>query len=88
MLGSNVYCIFAELTHALSMLLWKVTGEHDNISVKDIGIDGFTDADGLAVGSPSKFIGKAIQSFKTFINNSKRLKALYKISLRKTSFSN
>lgn len=65
MYGNNVHCFFAEPTRSPAMLLGLATGKHDEISVEDIGLDNKTEADGLAVGRASAFVGKIMEKILT-----------------------
>ncbi|MCG1009460.1 D-serine ammonia-lyase [Salinicoccus sp. ID82-1] len=59
--GDAVHPVFAEPVQSPCMLLGILTGLHDDIAVGDIGLDNRTTADGLAVGRPSKFVGRMLE---------------------------
>ncbi|MFP4351096.1 MAG: D-serine ammonia-lyase [Desulfococcaceae bacterium] len=56
----HVHCWFAEPVRSPCMLLGLMTQRHDQIRVQEFGIDNRTAADGLAVGTPSGFVGRAL----------------------------
>ena len=61
--GDHVHSFFAEPVDAPCMILGMATGLHNAVSVQDIGIEGKTIADGLAVGRASGFVGRLIEPF-------------------------
>lgn len=79
--GDNAHCFFAEPTHSPCMILGLSTGYHDKICVQDFNIDNKTDADGLAVGRASSFVGNIMEPFISgsyTITDERMYKYLYK----------
>jgi D-serine dehydratase len=59
--GDQAHCFFSEPTQTPAMLLGLMTGRHNLVSAGDFGLDTGTEADGLAVGRPSGFVGQTLE---------------------------
>jgi D-serine dehydratase len=56
--GDHAHAFFAEPVEAPCMLLGLLTQRHAEVSVYELGLKLTTDADGLAVSRPSRFVGQ------------------------------
>lgn len=54
--GDHVHCFFAEPVQCPSVMLGIATQLFEKANVKDFGLSGKTEADGLACASPSSFV--------------------------------
>jgi D-serine dehydratase len=59
--GRHVHSFFAEPVEAPCMTIGMMTGRHSDASVRDLGLTLKTDADGLAVSTPSRFVGRMME---------------------------
>lgn len=59
--GEAVSCFFAEPTHAPAVILGLASGWDGDICAEDLGLDGRTAADGLAVSRPSALVCRAMR---------------------------
>lgn len=58
--GDCVHVYFAEPTHAPCVTVGLASGLHDQVCVQDLGLDGKTEADGLAVGRASGLVCEVV----------------------------
>ena len=60
--GENVHCFFAEPVNAPAFLLGMLTNFKEGVSIYDFGLNNITEADGLSVSSPSRFVGSMVKN--------------------------
>jgi len=60
--GDHVHCFFAEPVASPSMLVRLASRDNRPISVREVGLDNRTEADGLAVGQASEFVAPIVRS--------------------------
>jgi D-serine dehydratase len=59
--GDFAHCCFIEPVQAPCMTAGLVTGDHSDTNIYKFGLTLKTDADGLAVSCPSRFVGKLME---------------------------
>lgn len=59
--GDAAHCCFIEPVQAPCMTVGLITGKHSDATIYDFGLTLKTDADGLAVSCPSRFVGKLME---------------------------
>lgn len=60
--ADHVHCFFAEPVASPSMLVRLASSDDLPVSVRDVGLDNCTEADGLAVGQASEFVAPMMKS--------------------------
>ncbi|CAN5166762.1 D-serine ammonia-lyase [soil metagenome] len=60
--GPDVHCFFAEPVGAPCMVLQLASGSAESVSIAELGLDGRTEADGLAVGRASMLVAPLMRS--------------------------
>jgi D-serine dehydratase len=61
LLGDHVHCFFAEPVASPCMLIRLASANDRPVSVRDVGLDNCTEADGLAVGQASEFVARIVR---------------------------